>query len=75
MANEEYIREFSGKILGIIKTDESGDQTAIDFPSRLVLGYYRKKMDCTTDFFGRILGKGNSVVSLIYREKEKQKRK
>lgn len=75
MVNEEYIREFSGQILGIIKTDENGDQTAIDFPSRLVLGYYRKKTNYTTDFFGRVLGRGNSVVSLIYKEKEKQKRK
>jgi len=67
---EEYIREFSGQILGIIQTDDNGDQTAIDFPSRKILGYYRKKYDYTTDFYGRIISRGNSVVGLIYKEKQ-----
>lgn len=70
MANEEYIREFSGKILGIIKTEDNGDQVAIDFPSRKVLGYYRKKYDHTTDFYGRIVARGNSVVQFIYKYKQ-----
>lgn len=71
MAQEEYIREFSGVILGILKTEENGDQIAIDFPSRRILGYYRKKYDHTTDFYGRVIAKGNSVVSLIYKAKQK----
>jgi len=71
MPQEEYIREFDGKILGIVKTEVNGDRVAIDFPSRRVLGYYRKQQDCTTDFFGVILGRGDFVVSLIYKEKNK----
>lgn len=66
---EEYIREFSGKILGIVQTDSNGDQTAIDFSSRKILGYYRAKQDYTTDFYGRIIAKGNCVVSLIYNKR------
>ena len=68
--NEEYIREFSGKILGIVQTDDNGDQIAIDFPSRKILGYYRAKYDHTTDFFGRIVNKGNTVVTFIYKYKQ-----
>jgi hypothetical protein len=70
MANEEYIRDFtSKKILGIIKTEPNGDQIAIDFPSRKILGFYRASRDVTTDFIGRMLTKGNTVVSLIYNNK------
>ena len=33
-----YIKEFSGKIIGIIETDTNGNQTARDFESRKILG-------------------------------------
>lgn len=69
---EEYIRDFNTrKILGILRTENNGDQIAIDFTTRKILGYYRKKLDHTTDFVGRILTKGNSVVSLIYQNKKR----
>lgn len=66
----EYIREFSGKILGTIETQPNGDQIARGFPSQKILGYYRKAYDHTTDFFGRIIAKGNAVSSLIYNNHE-----
>lgn len=69
MATEEYIREFNGQILGIIRLETNGDKAAVDFPSRVVLGYYRAKYDHTTDFYGRVLAKGDSLVSLIYKNK------
>lgn len=62
---EEYIRDFSKRIIGIIRTDSNGDQIAIDFATRKILGYYRKNLDHTTDFYGRILYKGNMVSSLF----------
>lgn len=65
-ANEEYIKDFSGRILGIIKTESNGDRTAIDFPSRRILGYYKKRYDHTTDFIGRVVSRGDTVVSFIY---------
>lgn len=66
MAKDEYIRAFDGHILGIITTESNGDQTAREFPSRRVLGYYRAKYDHTTDFFGKVIAKGNAVAGLIY---------
>lgn len=64
---EEYIRDFtSQKIIGIIRTESNGDQVAIEYVTRRILGYYRKKINKTTDLFGRILSEGNSVASLLY---------
>lgn len=69
MSQEDFIREFNGQIIGIIKTEDNGDQMAMDFPGRRILGFYRKKYDHTTDFYGRITSRGNTVVSLIYKAK------
>ena len=64
---QEYIREYpSQKILGIIETLDNGDQIARDFTTRTILGYYRASLNHTTDFLGRIIAKGNCVVSFIY---------
>lgn len=67
--SQEYIRDFAGRILGIIETDSNGDQKAIDFDSRMVLGYYRAAPNHTTDFSGRIIAKGNCVSAFIYNKK------
>lgn len=67
---EQYIKDYTTRrIIGILRTDANGDQTAIDFKTRKILGYYRRSFDHTTDFLGRILTKGNTVVSLIYQNK------
>lgn len=63
---EEYIKTFTGEILGIIETKDNGDQIARLFPGRQILGYYIKKQNHTTDFYGRVIANGNTVVSLIY---------
>jgi hypothetical protein len=69
-ANEEIIRDYpSLKILGYVKTMPNGDQIAYNFQKR-ILGYYRKKYNHTTDFNGRIVSGGNSVVSFIYQNKK-----
>lgn len=65
---EEFIKEFSGKPIGIIKTLENGDKIALECPSRKVLGYYLKSQDVTTDILYRPLSKGDTLVSLIYRK-------
>jgi hypothetical protein len=65
--NEEYIKDFqSRRSIGILRTLKNGDIEARDFISRRILGYYRKSLDATTDFYGRKLAKGNCVVGLIY---------
>lgn len=67
ITKEEYIRDFqTRKVIGILKTERNGDQIAVDFATRKVLGYYRAKFDHTTDFYGRVVAKGNCVVSFIY---------
>lgn len=69
---EERIRTFEGLVIGIVKTDAEGNKTAYAFPSRLVLGYYKKKYDYTTDFYGVVVAKGDAVVSLIYSNHDKR---
>jgi len=69
---EEYIKTFNNQIIGIIETYPNGDQAARAFPSRQVLGYYRAISNITTDFYGRILARGNTVVSLIYNQQNKK---
>ena len=63
---EEYIRNFNGKIIGIVETWENGDQCVREFNSRKILGFYRAKYNHTTNFLGKVLSLGNSVVSLLY---------
>ena len=66
-SKEEYIRDFDTRqIIGILRYKPNGDIEAVEFKSRQILGYYRASTDSTTDFFGRIIAKGNCVVSFIY---------
>lgn len=64
---EEFIREFpSQKVIGILRTLPNGDQEAREFSSRRILGFYRAAKDMTTDFYGRVIARGNCVTGLIY---------
>ncbi len=67
---EEYIRDFPGKIIGILRYLDNGDIEAVDFATRKIIGFYRADTDRTTDFVGRVIAKGNAAVSLIYNAKE-----
>ena len=60
----ETIREFSGMSIGTIETDCNGDKTVRNF-SGVVLGYYKKSSNVTTDFYGRILYKGDMASALL----------
>ena len=71
---EEQIRQFNGQIIGIIETDSSGNKTARDFPSRVILGYYVKDKNQTIEFPSiRIVAWGDVTVDLIYKYKNKDK--
>lgn len=73
--HEEYIRDFDTRqIIGIVRTLKNGDEEAREFSSRRILGFYKKKQNVTTDFYGRRVAVGNCVVSFIYKEFEKKKR-
>ena len=63
--NEITIRNFSGQIIGYIKTLPNGDKEVRNF-HRQILGYYRKSRDVTTDFFGQILYRGDMSTALLH---------
>jgi hypothetical protein len=67
MKKEEIIKDFYGHFLGIIEYCDNGDQIAKIWQSRQIVGFYRKKFDHTTDFYGRVVSKGNTVIALIYK--------
>ena len=67
MARQETIRDFAGRCIAIYEYQDNGDITVRDWQSRMILGYYRKSRDVTTDFYGRILYRGNAVGMLIGR--------
>jgi hypothetical protein len=64
MKNTITIKEFSGKITGYIEIDEKGNKTVRDFYGR-ILGYYKAQYDTTTDFYGRIVARGDIAAALI----------
>lgn len=72
MKTTQTLRDFYGRIIGYIETDErTGDKVARDFYRRIV-GYYSKKDNTTRDFYRRILGKGDILAALIMAENSKK---
>ncbi|MBQ9416523.1 MAG: hypothetical protein IJU20_06755 [Clostridia bacterium] len=69
MTTEEYIKDFNGVIIGIVETKDNGDQLVREFSTRRILGYYIKDRNHTTDFMGRILTQGNTVIALLFTQK------
>lgn len=67
---ELTLRDYYGRIIGYIETKPNGDKVARDFYKRIV-GYYKKSIDATTDFYGRIVGRGDIVSSLIFNPSNK----
>lgn len=63
--NEITIRNFSGQIIGHIKTLPNGDKEVRNF-QRQILGYYRKSRDVTTDFGGMVLYRGDMSMALLH---------
>lgn len=65
MITKQPIREFSGKIIAwVIVDSDTGDKTLTNF-NGVILGYYRKNRDVTTDFYGKELSKGDTLTMLI----------
>lgn len=63
----EYVKDFTGNMIGIIEYKNNGDWVVRDFASKTILGFYRKAEDHTTNFVGTIVSKGNTAISLIYK--------
>lgn len=64
MNDKEIIRDFHGRVLGTITTDNLGNKVVRDFYGR-ILGKYDKRADVTRDFYGRIVAKGDRTAALI----------
>ncbi|MBQ5951469.1 MAG: hypothetical protein IJL66_04955 [Lachnospiraceae bacterium] len=64
MAETQNIYDYYRRRIGSIETDNYGNKTARDFFGRIV-GRYKKQQDITTDFFGTILTRGDTVASTI----------
>ena len=71
MSNREVIRDFYGRSLGSITTDNKGNKIARDFHGR-ILGKYDAKNNVTKDFYGRIIAKGDQCSSLVFRSIQKR---
>ena len=65
MSRVEYVKNYAGQILAIYEFQDNGDIAVRDFSSRFILGYYRASRDVTTDFYGRVLYKGNMIGMLV----------
>ena len=60
------LKDFQGRIIGYIETDEKGNQTIKDFYHR-IQGKYDKATNTTRDFYGRLVAKGNQLQMLLNR--------
>ena len=67
MTTKDTIRDFYGKIIGYIFTDEKGNKVIKDFYGRR-LGEYDKALNVTKDFYKRIIARGDQASSLLYRQ-------
>ncbi|MBE6643258.1 MAG: hypothetical protein E7615_06365 [Ruminococcaceae bacterium] len=59
------IREFGGKIIGYVYVDENGKKTVKEFSGK-ILGYYYPDRDVTTDFYGKIIARGDASSALLF---------
>lgn len=61
---KSVIKNFYGKVIATIETDERGNKTVKDFYGK-VLGKYEASGDVTKDFYGRIIARGDATGTLI----------
>ncbi|MBQ4618230.1 MAG: hypothetical protein IJB27_07660 [Clostridia bacterium] len=64
MATREKIQDWRGKILGFVDKETNGKKTLRDFQGR-ILGTYEPSLDVTRDFYGRQVGKGDILMTLL----------
>lgn len=62
---KEVIKDKNYRILGYIDNKPNGDKEVTTFTGK-ILGYYRKNMDATTDFSGRVLARCDAAVCLLF---------
>lgn len=62
--NTYPIKDFYGRHLGFIEEDLNGDRQIKDFQGR-IKGFYNKQKNTTSDFYGRLIGTGDLLSSLL----------
>lgn len=64
MRDIQVIKDFYGRKIGSIETDEQGNKLVKDFYGRLQ-GKYDKKLNVTKDFYGRVIARGDQSSALL----------
>lgn len=65
MKQEETLKDWNGRIIGYVETDTiTGDKILRDF-YRKIKGYYKKKLNITTDFYGKRVASGDMLLMLL----------
>ena len=63
--SRDPVREFSGKIIGWVETDDKGNQDVRTFTG-LIIARYDAEFNVTRDFYGKILTRGNTAVGQLF---------
>lgn len=66
MKTKQLIRDYAGRVLGSVETDNVGNKLVRDLYGK-VLGKYDKRADVTRDLYGRVVAKGDHSSMLIAR--------
>ena len=60
----ETLKDWIGKITGYVDTDSNGNKALYDWQHKK-LGRYDKNLDVTRDFYGRVVAKGDQLLTLL----------
>ena len=63
MAKTNLIRDFGGRIIGRVESDNKGNKITRDFGGA-ILNRYDAKMNVTRDFGGKVIARGDVSSSL-----------
>lgn len=62
--HREYIKDKTFRVIGCIETDNNGNKIGKDYVFRVV-GRYDARQNITKDFYGKVIGTGDQLSSLI----------
>ena len=60
----EPLKDWTGKVIGYVDTDARGNKTLFDWTHKK-LGTYDKSLDITKDWYGRKVGQGDILLTLL----------
>ncbi|MCR4593476.1 MAG: hypothetical protein K5761_00285 [Clostridiales bacterium] len=60
----EPLKDWTGRVIGYVDTDSQGNKKLFDWQGR-VLGTYNVSLNLTRDFYGRQVGKGDILLTLL----------